>query len=161
MNEAKAAFLRNRLVPLLQNIPTETPPAWGKMTVQQMIEHFADAVRVASGVSVHTDVVTPAERLEKLRAFLESEDPFRKNTLNPLLPETPAPVRNPSREAAIKELKEEVDAFFAAFEQGNLQTTRNPIFGDLSYEQNVQLLYKHALHHLNQFGVQANSFLLK
>lgn len=153
MNEAKADFLRARFVPLLRELPTETPPVWGKMTVQQMIEHFADAVRIASGVVMHTDVVTPAEYLEKSRAFLESEKPFRENTLNPMLPETPAPVRNRSKDEAIKELKEEMDTFFAAFEKARLQTTRNPIFGDLSYEQNVQLLYKHALHHLRQFGV--------
>lgn len=153
MNEAKADFLRARLVPLLRELPTETPPAWGKMTVQQMIEHLAGAIRIASGVVVHTDVVTPAEHIEKWRAFLESEKPFRENTLNPMLPETPVPVSNPSKEDAIKELAEEIDVFFGAFEQARLQTTRNPIFGDLSYEQNVQLLYKHALHHLRQFGV--------
>lgn len=153
MNETKAGFLRSRFVPLLQTIPTETPPVWGKMTVQQMIEHFADIVRIASGVAVHTDVVTPPEQLEKVRTFLESEKPFRENTRNPLLPETPAPVRNRSKEEAVKELQEELKTFFEAFEENNLQTTRNPIFGDLSFEQNVQLLYKHAVHHLRQFGI--------
>ena len=28
----------------------------------------------------------------------------------------------------------------------------NPIFGELDFNGNVQLLYKHALHHLRQFG---------
>lgn len=153
MNAAKADFLRNRFVPLLQQIPTETPAAWGKMTLQQMIEHFADYTRIASGKAVHTDIVTPAEQLDKARVFMESEKPFRENTPNPLMPETPAPVRNASKADAVKELKAEIDDFFAAFEKGKLQTTRNPFFGDLSYEQNVQLLHKHALHHLKQFGV--------
>lgn len=153
MNEAKADFLRSRFVSLLETLPTGTQPAWGKMTVQQMIEHFADAVRIASGVAVHTDVVTPAENLDRVRAFLESEKPFRENTRNPLLSETPAPVRNRSKEEAVKELQQELETFFQVFEKNNLQTTRNPFFGDLSFEQNVQLLYKHALHHLRQFGV--------
>jgi len=153
MNAEKAVFLRSRLVPLLQEIPTETPAAWGKMTLQQMIEHFADYTRIASGKVVHTEIITPPEQLDKARAFLESEKPFRENTPNPLMPETPAPVRNPSKAEAIKELKKELDDFFAVFEKNNLQTTRNPFFGDLNYEQNVQLLHKHALHHLRQFGV--------
>ena len=153
MIAAKAQFLRNLFVPLLQDIPTETKPAWGKMTLQQMIEHFAESVGIASGKIVHTDIITPAANLDKMRAFVESDKPFRENTGNPLMPETPAPVRNSSIEEALKELQEEIDFFFAVFEKNNLQVTRNPFFGDLNYEQNVQLLYKHAQHHLKQFGV--------
>jgi len=44
--------------------------------------------------------------------------------------------------------------FFEAFENDHNLVTRNPLFGDLNFEQNVQLLHKHALHHLRQFGVQ-------
>ncbi len=153
MFEEKMLFLRNRFVPLLRQIPTETPPAWGKMTLQQMIEHFADSVRIASGKAVHTEIVTPPEQLEQYRKFMESDKPFRENTVNPLLPEVPAPVRNPSKEEAVKELQEEIDFFFSVFEKNNMQVTRNPFFGDLNYTQNIHLLYKHALHHLKQFGV--------
>ncbi len=153
MNEAKAGFLRTRFIPLLQDVPTETQPAWGKMTVQQMIEHFADSVRIASGRMVFTEFVSSPEHLEKARAFMLSEKPFRENTRNPLLPEVPAPVRNPSKEDAIKELQQELQTFFTVFEQNGLPTTRNPFFGDLNFAENVHLLHKHALHHLKQFGV--------
>ncbi|MDQ3277096.1 MAG: DUF1569 domain-containing protein [Bacteroidota bacterium] len=149
--EEKAQFLRNDFIPLLQALPTDVKPAWGKMTVQQMIEHFADSVRIASGKAAHTEVLTPPEQLDKMRSFLESDKPFRENTRNLLMPEIPAPVRNPSKAEAVKELKEELDFFFSVFEKNNLQVTRNPFFGDLTYEQNIQLLYKHALHHLRQF----------
>src|SRR4051794_6531919 len=107
MFEEKAVFLRSRFVPLLRQIPTETPAVWGKMTVQQMIEHFTDSVQIASGKAVHTEIVTPPEQLEQYRQFLESDKPFRENTVNPLMPEVPAPVRNPSRADAIDELEEE------------------------------------------------------
>lgn len=153
MNKAKADFLQTRFVPLLQDVPTDTPPAWGKMTLQQMIEHFADSVRIASGNTVFTKFASPPEVLEKARAFMLSEKPFRENTRNPLLPETPAPVRNPSKEEAIKELQQELQTFFTVFEQNKLPTTRNPLFGDLNFDQNIHLLYKHALHHLKQFGI--------
>jgi hypothetical protein len=126
------------------------------MTVQQMIEHFADYMRIASGKAVYAEIMTPPEQLDRMRSFLESEKPFRENTKNPLMPEVPAPVRNPSKAEAVKELKEEFDYFFAVFEENNLQVTRNPFFGDLNYEQNIQLLYKHAVHHLRQFGVTIN-----
>lgn len=153
MNEAKADFLRRQFPAQLAQIPSDMPPIWGKMTLQQMIEHFADAVAIASGKAVHTKIVTPPEHLEKWKVFLESEKPFRENTPNALLLDTPPPVRNPSKEAAIKELKAELDTFFAVFNIDPHLLTRNPFFGDLNYEQNVQLLHKHALHHLRQFGV--------
>lgn len=149
--EEKAQFLRNDFIPLLQALPTEVKPAWGNMTVQQMIEHFSDSVRIASGKAVHNNVLTPPEQLEKMRSFLESDKPFRENTKNLLMPEVPAPVQNPSKAEAVKELHQELDFFFSVFEKNNLQVTRNPFFGDLTYEQNIQLLYKHALHHLRQF----------
>lgn len=152
MHAEKAEFLRNRFVAILKEIPTDTKASWGKMTLQQMIEHFADSVGIASGKVMHSDILTPPEHLDKLRAFLESEKPFRENTKNALMPEIPAPVRNPSKDEAVKELKQEIDYFFSVFEKNNLQVTRNPFFGDLNYEQNVQLLYKHAQHHLKQFG---------
>ena len=118
-----------------------------------MIEHFADSVRIASGKTAFAEIVTPSENLERVREFMLSAKPFRENTVNSLLPETPAPVKNPSVEDAFKELKEEIRFFFSEFENDDLQVTRNPFFGDLNYEQNVHLLYKHASHHLRQFGL--------
>lgn len=151
--QQKIDFLRQKFIPLLQQVPSETAGLWGKMTLQQMIEHFSDSVRIASGKVAVADVLTPPEQLEKMRLFLESDKPFRQNTVNALMPEVPAPVKNNSMIDAINELQAELNFFFEIFEENNLQVTRNPFFGDLNFEQNVQLLYKHALHHLNQFGM--------
>ncbi len=155
MNEQKRDFLKHRFIPLLRELPSDTPAQWGKMTLQQMIEHFSESVRIASGKLVRTEMVTPPEHLPRVQEFLMSEKPFRQNTKNPLLSETPAPVKHPTIEDALDELQEELDYFFNVFEENKLQQTHNPIFGDLSYEQNIQLLHKHALHHLRQFGVDA------
>ena len=153
MSADKVDFLQHRFVSMLKQIPSDTPPKWGKMTLQQMIEHFADYTRIASGKTPFTDIMTPPGNLQRMRDFVMSDKPFRENTPNPLMPEVPAPVRNPSVEEAIKELKNEMDYFFTVFNKNNLRVTRNPFYGDLNYEQNVQLLHKHALHHLKQFGV--------
>jgi hypothetical protein len=149
----KTEFLKFRFIPLLKQIRSDTKPQWGKMTLQQMIEHFSESVRIASGKTAHTDFVFPADQLQKNREFVLSEKPFRENTPNPLMPEVPAPVINVSTEEATSELDKEIKFFFTVFEKNNLQVTRNPFFGDLNFEQNVHLLHKHALHHLRQFGV--------
>jgi hypothetical protein len=154
MSIEKENFLRTRLVSLLQQLDPGTPPRWGKMNVQQMIEHYAgDAVRNASGRLKIDTILTPPENLQRMREFLMSEKPFKENTKNPLMAEEPAPLRYKTVQAAIGALQQELIYFFEAFEKDTNLITRNPFFGDLNFEQNVQLLYKHALHHLRQFGV--------
>jgi hypothetical protein len=150
--DTKAAFLRTQFVSLLRQIPSDTLPHWGRMTLQQMTEHFSDSVRIASG-SLAREPVTPPEQLEKMQAFLMSDKPFRENTPNPHMPEIPAPVRHRTIAAAFDELDREIDRFFATFDATPALTTRNPFFGGLTFDQNIRLLYKHGLHHLRQFGV--------
>ena len=87
MQAEKIDFLQNRFITLLKKIPTDTVPHWGKMTLQQMIEHFSDYTRIASGKTTFPDIVTPAENLERAREFLMSDKPFRENTPNPLMPQ--------------------------------------------------------------------------
>jgi hypothetical protein len=151
--DEKVDFLKHQFVPLLRQIPSDTLPHWGTMTLQQMIEHFTDNVRLASGKVQLTEMFTPEEEIPKYQAFIMSDKPFRENTRNPLMPEVPPPVRHKTIERALEELETELNTFFSVFEANNQQMTRNPIFGDLNYEQNVRLLYKHALHHLRQFGL--------
>jgi hypothetical protein len=83
-----------------------------------------------------------------------SEKPFHENTVNPLLGEEPAPLHFKTVQGAIGALQQELIYFFEAFEKEPGLITRNPFFGDLDFEQNVQLLHKHAIHHLRQFGIE-------
>ena len=155
MSMEKESFLKTKFVTYLQRLDPATAPKWGKMNVQQMIEHFAgDAVRCASGRLKIDTIVTAPENLERMRSFMMSEKPLRENTKNPLLGEEPTPARYHTIQAAIGALQLELIYFFEAFEKDPKLITRNPFFGDLNFEQNVQLLYKHALHHLRQFGIE-------
>ena len=115
MNAGKVEFLKVRFIPLLKQIPSDTKPHWGKMTLQQMIEHFSENVRIASGKTVYTDFVFNDEELQRAREFILSDKPFKENTANPLLPEAPGPVINVSVGEAINELQKELDYFFAVF----------------------------------------------
>lgn len=154
MNFAKENFLRTRFVRHLQQLHPSTPPRWGKMSVQQMIEHYAgDSIRIASGRLVFENFTTPAESLSRAKEFLMSEKPFQENTKNPLLGEEPAPLQYKTVQAAIGNLQQELIYFFEIFEKNPGLITRNPFFGNLNFDENVQFLYKHALHHLRQFGV--------
>jgi hypothetical protein len=153
MNFEKENFLRTKLVTHLQQMKTDEPARWGKMNVRQMIEHMIDVLMVANG-KIKLPIVTPPEKLPRLQEFLMSEKPFKENTKSPVLGEEPSPLKKHTKEAAIGKLQEEIIYFFEAFEKNpNLKTT-NPVFGELGFEANVQLLHKHALHHLKQFGIE-------
>lgn len=149
----KADFLRKEYVQLVSALDVATPGRWGKMNVQQMIEHMAEYIAMGYGKPPQT-LNTPEEHLPRMRAFLESEKPFRENTPNALMADTPPPVRHATHHDAINELQAEIENFFQEFEQSPGKTVTNPFFGDLNYEQSVQLLHKHARHHLRQFGVE-------
>ena len=152
MNFEKENFIRTKLVSLLQKLKNDEPARWGKMNVQQMIEHFTDVMMSASG-KIKLPVVTPADRLPRLREFMFSEKPFKENTKSPVLKEEPAPLKKNTKEAAIGKLQEELIYFFEAFENAPGLKTINPVFGELDFDGNIQLLYKHPLHHLRQFGI--------
>jgi len=76
MNEAKVSFLKKEFISLLERIPFDKTPEWGSMTVQQMIEHFADVFRLASGKFPNRKLVIPEEKLAASQAFLMSDKPF-------------------------------------------------------------------------------------
>lgn len=146
------SFLLETFPSLLRGIDPATPPRFGKMNLQQMIEHMAEAVRNANGKAVFPEVLTPAERIPAMQEFVVGPKEFRPNTVNQLMPAEPTPARLPGVEAAIADLEAELAAFVRHFEANPGLKVRNPFFGDLNYEQWVALLSKHARHHLRQFG---------
>ncbi len=152
MNNAKEVFLKKDFVPLLEKLKADEKGKWGIMNAQQMVEHFADAVKNANGKLV-LPLLNEGERLQKYREFLMSEEPFKENTKNPLIPEGGIPLRRPDMLSAINKLQKELDYFFEIFENHPELKTGNAFFGELNYEMNIQLLHKHAMHHLKQFGL--------
>jgi len=151
--ETKAKFLREEYVPLLTGLDQNAERRWGKMNVQQMIEHMADSVRIANGRDPH-QLLTPEEHVPRMQAFLMSDKPFKENTPNKLLSDEPAPPRHHTIQASLQELQEEINYFFEVFRDDSSKTQMNPFFGALNFDMWVQLLHKHAWHHLRQFGVE-------
>ncbi|MEP7231032.1 MAG: hypothetical protein ABI691_12315 [Ginsengibacter sp.] len=152
MNTAKEAFLKSDFILLLKHLKGDEKGKWGVMNSQQMVEHFADAVKNASGKLI-LPILNDGERLQKFRDFLMSEEPFKENTKNPLIPEAGIEPRQPDMTSAINKLQKELDYFFETFASNPALQTSNAFFGQLDYKMNIQLLNKHALHHLKQFGL--------
>ena len=152
MNEQKKEFLQKQFIPLLQTLHSDDKGSWGVLNAQQMVEHFADAVKNASGKLV-LPVLNEGETLVKYKEFLMSELPMKEGTRNPLMSEEAAPIRQPDMKSAIAKLQSELDHFFKVYEDNRSLKNKNPFFGELDYSEQVQLLHKHAMHHLKQFGL--------
>ncbi len=150
MDTSKEMFLRKDFIALLKNLKGNEKGKWGIMNAHQMVEHFADAVENANG-KLALPILNEGERLEKYRAFLMSEEPFKENTKNSLIPEGGMPLRKSNIQSAINKLEKELSYFFEVFEKHPELKTSNAFFGELDYEMNIQLLHKHAMHHLSQF----------
>ncbi|MBS1666872.1 MAG: hypothetical protein JST58_05790 [Bacteroidetes bacterium] len=146
--------MKQQLVPLLKNLDVDSKAHWGKMNAQQMVEHLEGALKLANGKLV-LPMMNFGDSLESSRTFLLSEKPLKKNTKTALMGDEPPPFRKANMAEAITSLEKELIRFFEVFENDPKLVTINPIFGQLNFDMNVQLLYKHAIHHLQQFGLLA------
>ena len=148
----KQDFVQQQFLKLVSSLSPDQKGNWGVMNAQQMVEHVADFFKV-SYEKIKFKQVTPTEHLPKLREFLWSEKEFRENTKAPMLPETPFVVRNVDMKNSLVELENDINSFFNYFTQHNVSTTLHPVFGELNFEDWIQLHYKHTLHHAKQFGL--------
>lgn len=152
MNQIKSDFIRSKFTQLLSSLQPEQKGKWGKMNAQQMVEHMSDAFQQASGKKGMKPFFTE-EQTVKNYTFMMTEKPFRENTPNQLMSDTPAPIKNASMKEALAELQNEIDFFFQIYEGNPEMKIVNPFFGNLNFQEQVQLLHKHAMHHARQFGL--------
>lgn len=150
--EAKTEFLKEGMMPHLRRLKPDATGQWGVLSAQQMVEHLADAFRNYSGLESAT-VVTPEDLLPRFREFMRSEKPFRPNTRNPVMSESPKELRFGSMEDALADLEAARDAFFAHFAGKPGTTLVNPIFGRMDFGEMVHMMDKHVRHHLAQFAL--------
>ncbi len=152
MDQHKALFIRTTFIALVNGLSADTTPLWGKMSVQQMVEHVTGFFKVSTD-ELHFPLVTPEEHLPKFKEFLMSDKQFRENTKAPVLPEEPLHVTEPDLKTAIKHLQSAIDAFFSFYDCHPDKKIAHPVFGPLNHEEWVLLHYKHVTHHARQFGL--------
>jgi len=157
LNQSKLEFLQTEYIPLVKKIDPSVSSRWGKMNAQQMVEHVAVFFKVSTN-KLQFPLTTPAEHLPKYKEFLMSEKEFRENTRAPVLPDEPLPLQYSNMTDAFAELEKEVNDFFIYFADDQQKKTLHPAFGELNFEEWVQLHHKHVKHHLKQFGIDINEF---
>lgn len=122
------------------------------MNAQQMIEHVSAFFKVSTQ-KIYFPLTTPPEQLPRYKEFLLSEKEFKENTKAPMLPEEPFPLQYSTIEEATDDLEKSIADFFILFKDDPGKTTLHPAFGELNFNEWIQLHHKHITHHLKQFGL--------
>lgn len=138
---------------ILAKLEADTPPLWGRMNAQQMVEHLTSAVRMSTG-AIPVKVYTPADKLEKAKSGLLGDRPLPQGYRAPFLPPDPLPVAFadlPEARAALLGALADFHDFYGEKEEAF--TLPHPVFGPLNYEEWIVFHNKHFQHHLSQFGL--------
>jgi hypothetical protein len=136
----------------IANLAENTPPLWGKMTPQHMIEHLVWAFECSTGI-LEVPCRNPANLLERAKRFLYDNRQTPHEFRNPLLGENPPPFRFPSFADARIALNKEVAHFIDHFRAQPNAIHVHPVFGPLGAEEWQRSQFKHCYHHLLQFGL--------
>jgi hypothetical protein len=140
------AARREELARRLDALPFDRRPLWGRMTAPQMVTHLLEAFRMPSGELEIAARPLPLKPL--LRWVMLYVLPFPKGapTARELLARKP--------QAWDRDVAALRDAILAVRAPAPGATVgEHPLFGRMSAKDWGVLLYKHADHHLRQFGV--------
>lgn len=142
----------SEIIQKLDTLKPDSKPLWGNMSAQRMVEHLTDTVKIASGKSKFP-LEIPEDKIEKMKAFLESDKPMARNIEVPFAKKD-TELRNEEIELAIDEFLLEWIDFEEHYSEDENKTELHPYYGNLNYEQWCMLHSKHLKHHFEQFGIE-------
>ena len=142
----------DRLREKLSLLSPESPPAWGRMGAQQMIEHLLLVCEISNGTK-KAEVLTPEKHIEKAQTFLMSDQEMPKNFIAKFIPEEPIPNQFSDLNTAIRAFIASVEEYHAFWKENEETTGNHPVFGRLNKEKWNRVHNKHITHHLAQFNL--------
>ncbi len=136
----------------LDRLTPELEPRWGQLRPSHLVEHLIRSVEISRG-AVAQEVQVPEKKLEEMRSFLYSDEPFPQGVKSVNMPEGLPELQYENIEDAKEALMEEWDRFVAHYREHPDDTAIHPVFGELGKEGWEQVHRKHFTHHFQQFGL--------
>ncbi|GAO42997.1 DUF1569 domain-containing protein [Flavihumibacter petaseus] len=147
MKSIHDAGVRGDLIARISALTGDSQRQWGKMNVYEMLKHNLAWEDMMWGRKVYKQVlIGKVFGKRALRSVLKDESPLSRNS--PTVGDLKVKLATGDLEA----LKQEWIKGIAAYAQYNNPTFVHPFFGAMSHEQIGYFVYKHADHHLRQFG---------
>ncbi len=145
-------FLRHGIMEALCSLNAHAGARWGGMSAQHMVEHLLWTFEFSTGdTDVHRDV--PPAVADRMKKFLYDDRPTPREFKNPLLGDTPPPLRCDSLEESIGALQNALNRFLDLYAENPKAVYDHPLFGPLNGEEWERALFKHCYHHFLQFGI--------
>lgn len=142
---------RDLILERISKLNENSKAGWGKMTVNEMIVHIADPIRIAIGEK-HAEFIKSDYSEPGLRHEIIYNMEWPKNT-----PSSPEFIsgQNGTDLVDFKSDLETLQQTIISFNKKSdeMRFSLHPMFGDISNEDWGRLMWKHVDHHLKQFGI--------
>lgn len=142
-----------KLIDSLSKLDDNTPPQWGKMSAQHMIEHLILTFRICNGTK-EVKVVTEERMIPIQKRFLLGSKPLPKLFINPVIGEDLLVLEFENLSASKKELLKEIEKYELYFKLNPEAKPAHPVFGYLNKTEWNIFHNKHIRHHFLQFGIE-------
>ena len=139
---------RHEICRRVERLTPDARARWGKFTPAEMLAHLNDAMRMATGELQVTPKNLPI-RYWPLKQLIVYALPFPKGA--PTAPELLS--RCKEADLAAEQAEFRIIAERLAAKASSDRWPEHPAFGPLTYRAWGVLKYRHADHHLRQFGV--------
>lgn len=136
----------DKIIARIKSLTPESKAVWGKMSVDQMLKHSDDALKVAFGEK-ELKISFLMRLLGKILKNKVINSEFKKNS-----PTAPEFMYRENFNFAI--VQNELANNFSRFASGHeaIKVTKHPFWGKMTFEDWDKLMWNHMDHHLRQFG---------
>jgi len=141
---------KNEILQRIEKLTPTTKALWGTMNVAQMLAHCAHAAKLPTGEIKTKRVGFPINIIGALlKSRILGEGPLRKNS------PTSTEIKITDQRDFEKEKADFIAALKKLSEGGEkvANASQHPFFGKMTAKEWGRINYKHADHHLSQFGV--------
>lgn len=140
---------KNEILQRVEKLTPQTQPLWGKMNVAQMLAHCANAAKLPTADIKTKRVSFPLNILGKIfKPKILGDMPMGKNS----------PTAKEIKVVDERDFQTEKANFINALKklaegEHSVKEDMHPFFGKMTPKEWGRINYKHADHHLSQFGV--------
>ena len=137
---------------LVESIQGDLKPAWGSMTLDEMLKHLTSGLELSA--SYHkAKIVVPDDKLLAFRKFLMTDKLFMKGAPIPAEYKSFSQPNGTELDQLKNIFLDKFSAFKKETEQNSDFWSIHPSFGKMDSEYTRQLQWKHITHHFTQFGI--------
>ena len=137
----------------LDALKPDSPPVFGKMSAQHMVEHLIFIMRMSNG-KMPIELFYSNEKAARIKAYtIHSNNEIIIGFRAPMLPESPVPLTRPGLREAVEQLQDELNGFDQFFHDNPEARPINPTMGPLNFDEWIIFHNKHFTHHFKQFNL--------